>query len=169
MALETSLLVDLLLSLSIGAIMGIEREIMHQKQEVRDFGGIRTFILIALLGFIIAYLATEILHSTAAFLLGFTAFMLLVIASYVLIALKTGRIGMTTEIAAAIAFLLSSLLVWDTEQKFNFISFSIPIIAPMLSERSRSTNREVSITIFYIFFIVSISSYEIAAPLLFVA
>ena len=132
MVLETSLLVDLLLSLSIGAIMGIEREIMHQKQEVRDFGGIRTFILIALLGFIIAYLATEILHSTAAFLLGFTAFMLLVIASYILIALKTGRIGMTTEIAATIAFLLSSLLVWDTEQKFNLIAVTLAVIVAAL-------------------------------------
>src|SRR3989344_1325097 len=132
MVLETSLLVDLLLSLSIGAIMGIEREIMHQKQEVRDFGGIRTFILIALLGFIIAYLATEILHSTAAFLLGFTAFMLLVIASYILIALKTGRIGMTTEIAATIAFLLSSLLVWDTEQKFNLIAVTLAVIVGAL-------------------------------------
>ena len=132
MVLETSLLVDLLLSLSIGAIMGIEREIMHQKQEVRDFGGIRTFILIALLGFIIAYLATEILHSTAAFLLGFAAFMLLVIASYILIALKTGRIGMTTEIAATIAFLLSSLLVWDTEQKFNLIAVTLAVIVAAL-------------------------------------
>ena len=132
MVLETSLLVDLLLSLSIGAIMGIEREIMHQKQEVRDFGGIRTFILIALLGFIIAYLATEILHSTAAFLLGFAAFMLLVITSYILIALKTGRIGMTTEIAATIAFLLSSLLVWDTEQKFNLIAVTLAVIVAAL-------------------------------------
>ncbi len=132
MALETSLLVDLLLSLSIGAIMGIEREIMHQKQEVRDFGGIRTFVLISLLGFIISYLATEILHSTAAFLLGFTTFMLLVIASYILIALKTGRIGLTTEIAATIAFLLSSLLVWDTEQKFNLIAVTLAVIVAAL-------------------------------------
>src|SRR3989344_1981444 len=98
MELATSLLVDLLVSLSIGAIMGIEREIMHQKQEVREFGGIRTFILIALLGFIIAYLATEILHSTAAFLLGFAAFMLLVITSFILICFETGRNGTTTEV-----------------------------------------------------------------------
>ncbi len=132
MAPHIDLFVDLLIALSIGAMLGIEREIAHQKSEVRDFGGIRTFILIALLGYLLTYGAVHMLNSPAAFFLGFAMFMLLLTASYVLIALKTGKYGLTTEIAAIIVFLLASALAWDTKQTLNLGTVIIAVIVAAL-------------------------------------
>ena len=136
--IETSLLIDLLITLSIGTIMGMEREVAHQKKDVPDIAGIRTFILIALLGFLCAYVAATILHSVTAFIIGFSLFILLIIAAYTIIAFKTGRMSLTTEIAATITFLLASLLAWDTEQKLNLAIVMIAVcVASLLAVKEK--------------------------------
>ena len=49
---QADFIIRLLVSLGIGAIIGLEREYSAMKEKVEVFAGIRTFIFVALLGFI---------------------------------------------------------------------------------------------------------------------
>lgn len=49
---QADFIIRLLVSLGIGAIIGLEREHSAMKEKVEVFAGIRTFIFVALLGFI---------------------------------------------------------------------------------------------------------------------
>ena len=61
------LIINFIVAICIGAVMGLEREIAHQKQKINDFGGVRTFILIAIFGFALGYFSIKVLNSLAIF------------------------------------------------------------------------------------------------------
>jgi uncharacterized membrane protein (DUF4010 family) len=130
--MDWGILINFLLALGIGAIMGLEREIAHQKRNVNDFAGVRTFILIAILGFILTQLSINIFQSIPAFIVGFAAFMLLMIAAYTAIAFREGRIGATTEIASIITFLLAAMVTANQTQELKLIAIIIGIIVASL-------------------------------------
>ncbi|MBU3912776.1 MAG: MgtC/SapB family protein [Nanoarchaeota archaeon] len=130
--MELEVFINFLLAIGIGAILGIEREIVHQKKKITDFAGIRTFILIAILGFLLAYITINLFNSFSAFIVGFAAFMILVIASYVILAMKTGRVGATTEITAIITFLLAAIVTLDITKNLRLIAIIIAVIVASL-------------------------------------
>lgn len=108
-ALDTSLAVLFqkgAVSLLVGALVGIERERAKEEHQ-RLFAGIRTFPLIALLGFLSGLLGTAV----APWVLGvFSAgFIAMVVVSYYLEG-RTGALGATTEVAAIIVFVLGVLI-----------------------------------------------------------
>lgn len=94
------------ISLLVGALVGIERERSSEDHQ-KLFAGIRTFPLIALLGFLSGLLGTAI----APWVLGVFAagFMAMVIVSYFLEA-RTGFHGATSEVAAIVVFILGVLI-----------------------------------------------------------
>lgn len=94
----------------VGFIIGLERE--HQQQtehNTRHFAGLRTFPLIAILGFAVGFISdTYMSWLLPATTLGLS---LLVTAAYFVQAQK-GNIGMTTELALALAFILGALAAY---------------------------------------------------------
>lgn len=94
-------------ALLVGLLVGAERE-FSQAEKKTLFAGVRTFPLIALLGFTGALLA-DITASPAVFAAVAVAFTVFVTATYVVSALR-GDAGATTEIAALTVFFLGALI-----------------------------------------------------------
>jgi len=95
--------IKFLIALAIGALMGIERE---RKIKRTEFAGIRTFMLISLMGALSAHLSEAFPMVFPAALLGL---IILILASYIVTTWDEGDVGLTGEVAAIIAFLLGAL------------------------------------------------------------
>ncbi len=103
---QADFIIRLLVSLGIGAIIGLEREYKAMKEKAKAFAGIRTFIFVALLGFVAGmtyYLLSPLVY--AGILL---AVIILTSVSYWITASK-GDIGATTEFSALAVFFLGTL------------------------------------------------------------
>jgi uncharacterized membrane protein (DUF4010 family) len=96
------------IALLLGLIVGLEGEFHRQKQGAIDFGGVRTFSLISLFGWICGYLALE-LHGYIL-LLGMAGMILITIACYSAVVWRTKGIGATTEFSAIIVFMLGMMV-----------------------------------------------------------
>lgn len=99
------------IALFLGALVGIEREKRQSDAPVRGIGGIRTFILFAEAGAIAAWLALS-LASPWIFAAAGACVTALVLAGYLAAArARPDDIGLTTEVAALVVFLLGGLTV----------------------------------------------------------
>jgi uncharacterized membrane protein (DUF4010 family) len=106
-----SLLVRVLITLGIGLLVGLEREYAKRVVDKEEqFAGVRTYPLLALLGFLSALLGD--LYGPAFLVAGFAGTVLLVAATYVMMA-RTSSYGITTELAGIIVFLLGALVFED--------------------------------------------------------
>jgi len=103
---EYDFIIRLLVSLGIGFVIGLEREHAAFKEKIESFTGLRTFILIVLMGFVGGL--TYYLFSPLLFILIFLSVVLLTSISYYVTASK-GDIGTTTEFSALIGFFLGVL------------------------------------------------------------
>jgi uncharacterized membrane protein (DUF4010 family) len=111
----------IILSLAIGALVGIERE-QRAKGEIAH--GIRTFMLSSLLGFLSTYFSV-LFHSFIIFYLTFIFSGILTALAYYK-KTKAGHVGQTTNIAFLLTFLLGTLVYFD---KFPFyLSISLAIL-----------------------------------------
>jgi uncharacterized membrane protein (DUF4010 family) len=110
----------IVLSLAIGALIGIERE---QRARGEIAHGIRTFMLSSLLGF----LSTHFSFLFQSFLIFYLAF----IFSGILTALayfrktRAGHVGQTTNFAFLLTFLLGTLVYFDTFPFYHSVSLAI--------------------------------------------
>lgn len=129
--MEMMLILKFLISLGIGALIGIERERKHPKQP--EFAGIRTFILIALFGTISAYLSQV---NPIFMIIAFSGVIVLVALSYMVSTRENGDIGITTEVAAILTFVLGALCYTDEGIKiapiFAIIITTLLAIKPYL-------------------------------------
>jgi uncharacterized membrane protein (DUF4010 family) len=95
------------LALVLGFLIGLERE--REKDQV--FAGMRTFALISLLGAVLAF-AGERLAGSPLFIAGF-----LVVSAFGLLShyrkSDPSHIGITTEVAFLLAYVLGGLVYWD--------------------------------------------------------
>lgn len=98
-------------ALLIGALVGLEREFVQQREGEPDFAGIRTFSLISLLGAVTAFIADE--RSILVFGIAYVGLALLVWAGYVGDVIRGRGEGITTEVAALLMPLLGAMIVWD--------------------------------------------------------
>jgi uncharacterized membrane protein (DUF4010 family) len=95
-------------ALLLGALLGLEREFIQQKEDVPDFAGIRTFSLIALFGAVAAFLSNLWGLMPIAIALG--GLILLTTASYIGELMRSGKdAGITTEVAALLTFFFGVL------------------------------------------------------------
>ena len=106
-----SLLVRLLITLGIGLLIGLEREYAKRIVDKEEqFAGVRTYPLIALLGFLSALLGDQ--YGPAFLVAGFAGFFAMVVATYLMMA-RSASFGITTELAGIITFLLGALVFED--------------------------------------------------------
>jgi uncharacterized membrane protein (DUF4010 family) len=101
-------------ALLIGALIGLEREFVQQRSGEQEFGGIRTFALMALLGAVTAYFSTR--FGILLFLGAYLGLILLLWASNLGPALRGEHEGITTEIAALLTPLLGAMVIWDAPE-----------------------------------------------------
>lgn len=96
------------LSLVLGFLIGLQRE-MHTiySHKTQDFGGARTFSMIALFGFLSSWLTA---FSPYFFLIASTLMGLLLIATYVINSISTSEKGSTTEVAALVTFIIGAMV-----------------------------------------------------------
>ncbi|MDP2077518.1 MAG: MgtC/SapB family protein [Sulfuricurvum sp.] len=104
-----------ILSLVLGFLIGLQRE-MHTiySHKTQDFGGARTFSMIALFGFLSAWLTTFFPYF---FLVASSVMGLLLIAGYVVNSIQASEKGSTTEFAALVTFIIGGMLT-STEPIF---------------------------------------------------
>lgn len=114
MELTTELLLALLTSLALGALIGAEREMNKAKDAPRQasFAGLRTYSLVAVLGFVGAYLGDLISPwILVVLLLAVTAFFL---TEHVGISQKLSFFGITSEITALMTFLIGVIVFYNS-------------------------------------------------------
>lgn len=114
-------------ALLIGALIGLEREFYQQKRDSPDFAGLRTFSLIALLGSVSTFLASEFGTNLAVLALG--GLILMVTVSYhgAIVRSKAER-GITTEVAAILTFLFGVLVMGD----HALVAIALAVITSLL-------------------------------------
>ena len=100
------------LALIIGILVGLQREYSYQRADREQFAGARTLALIALAGCASALLA-DLAGMSWIFIAAFAAVSSLIAISYFVTATR-GDIGLTSEIAAIIVFLIGALCYWGS-------------------------------------------------------
>lgn len=98
-------------ALGLSILIGLEREQNKQKSKHNiSFAGLRTFALFGVTGFLAFRLA-----AVSMVYFGFLAagVLALILASYVIVAFKHGRIGVTSEIAGILTFVMGGLCAMD--------------------------------------------------------
>lgn len=131
---QLDLLIRLLVACGIGLLLGMEREHSALVKKEPIFAGIRTFVLLALMGFTGA--ALHFLLSPWIFAVIFLAVMTLTGISYWITSVK-GDIGSTSELAALLTMLLGALSF------LGFIELSLMIsviVLVMLSSKMQLMN-----------------------------
>ncbi len=104
----TSLVIRFFVAIGIGFLVGLEREHVRQREDEQgQFAGVRTFTLIALCGFLAAFVSVKIFPW--AFVVALGGLIALVIAAYWHMA-KRGSVGGTSEISNILVFLLGGIV-----------------------------------------------------------
>lgn len=105
---EFDFLIRMLVTVGIGFVLGLEREFSQYSEKEKNFAGLRTFTIVALLGFLTAYFGIAL--SYWIFIAGFLGVVAIVAISY-WVTSNRGDIGSTTEFAVIFTFLLGSLVL----------------------------------------------------------
>lgn len=121
MELHPDLLLGFFTALGLGALLGIERELRKGKELTTEIGfaGFRTYSLVSMLGFLGAYLGDEITPWILLVLL--TVVSMFFLAEHFNEARKLNFLGITSEMAALITFLI------------GVITFYSPLLAVILT------------------------------------
>ncbi|MCB0668187.1 MAG: MgtC/SapB family protein [Saprospiraceae bacterium] len=98
--------IRLLVAVGIGFVVGLEREHASIAKKEEIFAGLRTFVLVSLLGFVTSLLSAY--YSYWILIAGFLAISLTVTVSY-WISARRGQLGGTTEMAILLVYLLGAL------------------------------------------------------------
>ncbi|MGE5444875.1 MAG: MgtC/SapB family protein [Ignavibacteriales bacterium] len=104
----------LLIALALGALIGAERGIARVRQRVEEktsFAGIRTFILISLLGALSLHFVNY--FGRVFFVASFFGFILLVTTAYIITSKREMDVGTTTEVTAILTFLYGALCITE--------------------------------------------------------
>jgi len=94
------------LALLLGTLIGLERERTRHKEDVHEFGGIRTMGLISTLG----YLIYSLFPGSVLFPVLTGGFLALLVASYIMSSYQGHNSGATTEMAGFFAYLIGILM-----------------------------------------------------------
>ncbi len=98
-----------LVAMLIGALIGTERQRRLAEEKVRGVAGLRTFILISLLGALSATLAAQ--YGSLFAVGALSSFIILVAVGYASAVSSLGRIDLTAAVAAVVAFVLGMLIL----------------------------------------------------------
>lgn len=108
--MDEFLLFGVFLSLLLGSIVGLQREMRIQKENKIDFAGFRTFSFISLLGFLLTYISFEYLESQLLLLIGFAGILLFDLVAYLRVSQESHNVSVSSQITSLITFLLGVLV-----------------------------------------------------------
>ncbi|NTV24287.1 MAG: MgtC/SapB family protein [Nanoarchaeota archaeon] len=114
------------LALSLGALIGVEREKSQQHHQGTDFAGIRTFMLLSMLGATAAYISSLFFDWILAVIL--VCVVIVILAGYVISSLLNKHAGMTTELSAILAFTIGILCIGATPE----LPITLAIVTTMI-------------------------------------
>jgi uncharacterized membrane protein (DUF4010 family) len=153
------LLIKILISLALGALIGIERE----KRMKESFAGFRTFMLVCLFGLISSYLSN--IFSNAILLISFFAITILsALNFYKRVIYKIGK-GITTEIAFFLTFLIGVIIYYESYPYIISLTLAFSLTLILLLKESlhefahKVTRREIED--FIIFGVAALVIYPI--------
>lgn len=153
------MLLKILISLALGALIGIERE----RRMKESFAGFRTFMLVCSFGLISSYLSSIILNSLLILSFLFVG-ILAALNFYRKVIYKRGK-GITTEIAFFLTFLIGVILYYESypyiiSLTLAFLLTLILVLKESLHEFAHKvTNKEIED--FIIFGLVAFVIYPI--------
>src|SRR3989338_11697072 len=142
---EISVLKDFLIAIALGALIGMEREIGIQKSYTKDFAGLRTFVLITLLGALVGFIGREVFRSDTFIIVGFLIVGLLVIASYTVTAILFKKVGATTEVTGLLAFIIGIMTTVELAKLAIVLTVLITtflVLRPLLHGFAKRVDRE---------------------------
>ena len=122
---------SLLISSILGFMIGLQREIQTFYEKSEEFGGARTFAIIAIIGYIAAYLSEYNRYIFPFLLLGLIFFLTFVHIKSLKI---TKDIGTTTEFAAIATFLIGSIVYFLDKKSAIFASILLLFILEIKSK-----------------------------------
>ena len=94
----------MVVSIFLGALIGLQREFTQQKGKSPHFAGFRTFVLITLFGGIMGYLSDG--FDSLFVIVGFAGIVLIMLVSYILNYTKGKELSATTEISGILAYII---------------------------------------------------------------
>lgn len=130
-------------ALLLGALIGLEREFVQQRTDHQEFGGIRTFALLGLLGASAAYYSDR--YGILLFVAAYVGVILLVWAGTIGNALRGVDEGITTEVAAMMVPLLGAMLVWGESNlagAIGVVTALVLALKPLLHGLARQMSLE---------------------------
>jgi uncharacterized membrane protein (DUF4010 family) len=99
--------ISFLVAIFLGALIGLQREYEQQHSHIFRFAGIRTFILISILGALLGYLSKEVLGNYVLAMIGLVIVLVFAALSYILTYMKYKDNTATTEIASVLVYVIA--------------------------------------------------------------
>lgn len=131
--MATDILLKVLLALALGALIGVERERRGHGELVE---GLRTFMLISFLGVLSAYFSMEVLNSIVPVFITFALVGILTIFGYYVKSKNNKHIGLTTEVAFLVTFLIGLIVYFDQYPYLFSVSLGIILTLILVSRDS---------------------------------
>jgi uncharacterized membrane protein (DUF4010 family) len=126
------LLQKILLTLAIGALIGLERE--RRKARERVFAGVRTFMFVCLLGLMTSYLS-ELFQSYVPVYIGLLTVCAIAVVSYG-VSYARRKTGLTTRMALIISYIIGVIVFWESYPYIISILLGIVVTLFLLSKES---------------------------------
>ena len=114
-----SIVLQIGIAIALGLMVGLQREIYYMRNRRKEFAGTRTFALIALLGYLSAWMQQQIPWFLPVMLL---VFGLLVITAYIYKIFHSTSKGATSEVAALLTFVLGVMVHEGLQQYAVFLA-----------------------------------------------
>jgi len=133
MVVDLILFQKIIIALAIGALVGLERERRVKGKEI--FAGFRTFMLIALFGLLTGY-AAQLLQNFLPVYIGLFAVSGLTISSYFIEFKRTKSVGMTTEVAFLLVYMIGLILFFEQFPYYLSIALGIILTLILVSKES---------------------------------
>ncbi|HHH20619.1 MAG TPA: MgtC/SapB family protein [Nitratifractor sp.] len=138
--MEYEIVKSLFITLALGFLIGIQRRLSSLEDDNKYFGGGRTFALIALFGYISAWIGTKVSYFS---IVSFVTLAFLIALAYYFKVSKTGRTGLTTQLAALITFTLG-LMVYEHLTNYAIFVAVLTIVILEIKPRLQTLERNIS-------------------------
>jgi uncharacterized membrane protein (DUF4010 family) len=144
----------LILATGIGLILGLERE-HNARTEPGHLAGLRTFPLLAILGFLVGYFGRT--YENRILLVAFGGLFLLVAVAYFAQA-RQGKFGLTTEFALLINFLLGGMVAYEHYGESMAVAVVVTALLSLKEEFHRFVDQitETEMFAFIKFFVLAL-------------
>jgi len=112
------------ISLILGALVGVERQFSRVETTLASIG-LRTFIFMSLLGTTSALLADKV--GMVFFAVAFAGVFVMVGVSFMVVTRRSADVGMTTDVAALLVFLIGALVWWDMKELAIALAIAVTV------------------------------------------